>query len=405
MNYREAVRSALRGLRANKLRAALTTLGIVIGVSAVIVLVALGHGMQAGFAKTFGALGNQIVVTKTEGSAAGGQAARDLTDSDLTALRNDRRAPDVVAVTPVVTGAALLRADSGKYRTSLVGSTSDYLGVRNRQVVAGRFFTDEEVRGGAKVVVLGPEPLTNLFQGDVARALGAEVRIGRPKFKVIGVLKGDGQQDDLAVMPMDALRGYLLTKSKVVDQFLVRAVSTDRVPAALDQVNQVLGAEHQIRDPEDRDFEATAYQNLLDEATQFLTYLALFTVAVAAISLVVGGIGVANIMLVSVTERTREIGIRKAVGARRSAILKQFLIEACVLTTAGGLIGILFGTGVTLGGAAYLTAEIPNFPPPVLSIASIGIAFGISGAIGVVAGVYPAFRAARMRPIDALRFA
>jgi putative ABC transport system permease protein len=189
-----------------------------------------------------------------------------------------------------------------------------------------------------------------------------------------------------------------------VNQIILKAGSVGQVPAAVDEATAILSTQHHIRDPAKRDFEVTALQNLLDQANQFLTFLTLFTVAVAAISLIVGGIGVANIMLVAVTERTREIGIRKAIGAPRSAILKQFLFESCVLSGLGGLAGIILGVAVTLAAGAILPGAVPNFPTPELSVGSIFLAFGISLLIGVIAGGYPANRAARLRPIEALRY-
>jgi putative ABC transport system permease protein len=405
VNVGEAIRSAMRGLRANRLRSGLTTLGIIIGVSSVIVLVALGNGIQSGFNDAFGALGTQILVTKSDGSVPGGGVARDLTDGDVAALRNRRQAPDVASVTPVISGTAVLQSgNSGQFRDSVAGSTAEYLNVNNRDMVAGSFFTAEQERTNARVVVLGPNPVVNLFGGDAVAALGKDIRIGRASFTVIGVVKGNGQQDEIAIMPLGAARSYLLGGTDEVNQLIVKAASVAQVPAAMEQVTQVLSTQHHIRDPAKRDFEATALQSLLEQTNQFLTFLTLFTVAVAAISLIVGGIGVANIMLVAVTERTREIGIRKAVGAPRSAILKQFLIESVVLTMMGGLVGIVFGVAITLVAGVVLPANIPNFPAPEVSVGSVFLAFGISVAIGLIAGGFPANRAARMRPIDALRY-
>jgi len=404
MNLREAIRSALSSVRANRLRSTLTTFGIIIGVTAVIVLVGLGNGLTSNFNESFGALGTQIQVTKTEGSVPGGGVARDLTDEDVKALRNPREAPAVASVTPVVTGTALLESASGQYRSRIAGSTAEYLDVNNRDLVVGRFFTAAEERSRAKVVVLAPEPVTNLFGGQARSAVGAQVRIGRTTFTVIGVMAGDGQQDKLAVMPIETARSYLLGVGDKVNTIIVKAASTPAVPAALSQVNAILDYRHHIDAPGERDFEATALQNLLTQASQFLNFLQVFTVSIAAISLIVGGIGVANIMLVSVTERTREIGIRKALGAPRGAILRQFLIESTVLAGLGGVLGAGLGVGLILAGASVLPDLIPDFPPPQVSIPSIFLAFAISLGIGLLAGGYPANRAARMRPIEALRY-
>jgi putative ABC transport system permease protein len=406
MNLQEAFTIAMRSMRANQLRSALTTLGIVIGVSAVIVLVGLGDGMKAGFNEQFGKLGTQIIISKTNGSVPGGGAAKDLKDSDVTALRNPNQVPDVAEVMPVVTGNSLITYDQTQFRASVAGSTPEYLDMQNRELVVGSMFTESQERSKAKVVVLGPNPVANLFGGDAGAAIGQDVRIDRTNFKVIGVVKSNGQDDDVAIMPLGTVRAYVLGGggADTVNQIVVKAASVPQVQPALDEVTHVLSERHNITDPAKRDFEVTALQSLLDQFNQFLTFLTLFTVAVAAISLIVGGIGVANIMLVSVTERTREIGIRKAIGARRSAIMKQFLIESTVLAGLGGCMGIVIGTAITIAGAIVIPQVAPKFGAPQLSAVAIVIAFVVSLAIGVVAGGYPANRASKLRPIDALRY-
>jgi putative ABC transport system permease protein len=404
VNLAEAFTIALRSLRSNRLRSALTTLGIVIGVSAVIVLVGLGNGIKAGFNSQFGALGNQIQVAKINGTVPGGGAARDLKDSDVTALRNPTLAPDIGNVTPVVGGSELIEANQQQFRAAIAGSTADYLNVIDRDLVAGQMFTNEQARSNARVVLLGPNAVATLFGGDANAAVGKDVRVGRQTFEVIGVVKGNGQQDDTAIMPLGAARAYLVGGNDTVTQIIVQAASVPQVPQALAEVNKVLDQRHSIRDAAKRDFNATALQSLLDQANQFLTFLTLFTVAVAAISLIVGGIGVANIMLVSVTERTREIGIRKAIGARSSAILKQFLIESTMLAAMGGVVGIIIGTVITIAAAIIIPKVAPDFGAPTVSPWAILISFGVSLLIGLIAGGFPANRAARLQPIEALRY-
>jgi putative ABC transport system permease protein len=400
VNLYEAFRIALRGLRANRLRSVLTTLGIVIGVSAVIILTALGDGIKAGFSEQFGSLANQISVTPSQGD----RTARDITDNDVEALTDRVQAPDIASVVPIVTGAGLVQQPGGiRYRTSITGTTARYAVATNLDLLVGTFFDESQERAKAKVVILGPGPVTELFGGDAGRAMGADVRIGRSTFRVIGVTK-PAQQDDLVIMPIDAARSYVLGGDDTVDRVVVEAASAAAVPAAEEQVNAILGARHNIDEPSERDFQATPQQELLDDANQFLNFLSLFTTAIAGISLVVGGIGVANIMLVSVTERTREIGIRKAIGATRRAILQQFLLESTVLAALGGLIGVVFGIGISLVGGVVLPRAVPDFPPPTVSVAPVILAMSISLAIGLIAGGYPANRAARMRPIDALRY-
>jgi putative ABC transport system permease protein len=400
----EVVRIALRGLRANKLRSALTTLGIIIGVSAVILLTALGNGIQAGFNEQFASLNTQITITPTEGGVPGGGQARDLTENDMEALADPRDAPDIASVIPIVGGAALLQLGGDQYRTSVTGTTADYLTITDRDLTAGRGFDEQEVRTNAKVVVLGPNAVTELFGGNPAAALNQEIRIGSAVFRVIGTVEATGQQDDVAIMPIGAARSYLTGGDDELDTIIVRARSAEAVTAASDQITTILTDRHNIRDPAERDFDVQALQQQIQEATQFLSFLTLFTGAVAGISLVVGSIGVANIMLVTVTERTREIGIRKAIGARPRVILLQFLLESIFLSGLGGLMGIALGVGLALTGAAILPQLIPDFPAPAVDPFSIVLAFTISLLIGLIAGGYPANRASRLRPIEALRY-
>ncbi|HEY1973248.1 MAG TPA: ABC transporter permease [Pseudonocardia sp.] len=404
MNINEAFTMAVRSLRGNRMRSALTTLGIVIGVSAVIVLVGLGQGMKTGFNKSFGALGTQLIVSKANGGTPGGGQPRNLTDTDVSALKNPGDTPDIASVTPVVGGSGIAVYHQTQYKTSITGSTPDYLEVNNRDLASGENFTEVQYRANQRVVLLGPTAVQTLYGGNADAAVGTMVRIGRSNFKVLGTLAPNGQADDIALMPLGAARSYLVGGIDKVDTIVVKAASTDQVAAAQVEIQRVLDLRHLIRDPANRDYNVTALQSLLDQANQFLGFLTLFTVAVAGISLIVGAIGIANIMLVSVTERTQEIGIRKAIGARRSAIMKQFLIESTVLAGIGGLMGIFIGVFVTVVAAIVIPQVQPKFGAPEVSVLAILVAFGVSLVIGVVAGVYPANRASKLRPIEALRY-
>ncbi len=404
MSLREAVRIALSGLRANRLRSALTMIGIIIGVAAVILLVAIGNGVQISVNEKVQPLANLITVVPTTGNVPGSGAPKDLDDTDVTALQ--KQVLDAATVIPAIAGKALAETETTKFRAHVVGSSQGWLEVNNLDLQVGSFFDDGQVRSTAKVVVLGPTAAETLF-GDAAAALRQMVRINHQTFKVIGLMKSAGEPDDsYVIMPLSTARRYVYSGGNKVNQIFLQATKAAAVPAVEDQVIRILSDRHRIKDPTKRDFEVQSLRSQVDATNQILRILTLFTTSVAAISLVVGGIGVLNIMLVSVTERTREIGIRKAIGATRRAILQQFLIESVVLAGLGGIIGILTGVGLSALGAAIVPAFGPTFATfaPTVSIPSVVLSFALSLAIGLIAGGYPANRAARLRPIEALRY-
>jgi putative ABC transport system permease protein len=407
MNIRETLLAALRSLRSNGLRSLLTTVGIILGVAAVIILVALGNGMKAGFDAQFSKLANQITVSPATGAVPGGGTARNLTDEDVRALQNPSQAPDIATVTPVMTGSVTLTQGQAQERASMIGSTENYLDILDRTVEAGSWLNQSQEQGDEKVAVLGEQAVGLLWgqSAGIDQAIGSELRINNTTFRVVGVLTPDGQNDNVVLVPFGAARAYLVGNNNgEVNQIIVKSTSADTVNQATAELTTILDKQHYIKNPTDQDFTVHSFTNLLTQRTQFITFLTLFITAIAAISLIVGGIGVANIMLVAVTERTREIGIRKAIGAPRRAILYQFLTEAIMLTGLGGVVGVLIGIGVTLGGAVVVPKLVPSFPTPELTAAPVLIAFIVSLIIGLVAGGYPANRAARMRPIEALRF-
>jgi len=407
MNMGEMLRSALRSLRSNRLRSMLTAVGIIIGVAAVIVLVALGNGMKAGFDAQFSQLANQITITQATGAVPGGGTARPLTDQDVKALENTLQAPDIQSVTPSMTGSVVLTERQTQERASLVGATENYLDIADRSIAAGDWFTEAQEQGNQKVAVLGEQAISLLWgpRKNINQVVGSHVRIGSTTFTVAGVLVADGQNDNVVMTTFGAARGYLVGNNNgQVNQIVVKSTSANNVNQATAEITKILDKQHYVKTPADQDFNARTFSSLLTQRTEFITFLTIFITAIAAISLVVGGIGVANIMLVTVTERTREIGIRKAIGAPRRAILNQFLTEAVMLTGLGGITGVAMGIGIALGAGAILPRLVPSFPTPILSLGPVVMAFVMSLVIGLLAGGYPANRAARLRPIEALRF-
>jgi putative ABC transport system permease protein len=407
VNLREALRIAMRGLRANRLRSALTMLGIIIGVAAVILLVALGNGLKTSVNAQLEPLANLITIVPTVGNVPGGAAPKDLIDADVAALQDPALADHIETVIPATAGRALIETDAWRFRANVVGSTESWMEVNNQDVAAGSFFDEAQARTGAKVVVLGSSVATYLFGDDPVAALNQTVRMNRQTFRVIGVMQSVGEPgDSVAVMPLDTARRYIFGGGDKINQIIVQATQASAVPAAQDEVIRILSDRHRIKDSANRDFEVQSLRSRLDSFNQVLRILTLFTAAVAAISLLVGAIGVLNIMLVSVTERTREIGIRKAIGATRRAVLEQFLIESIVLAGIGGLIGVVAGVGLSALGARIAPSFGPTFESfaPAVTIPSIVVSFAISLAIGLIAGGYPANRAARLRPIEALRY-
>ena len=398
-----AFRLALRAVARSKLRAALTVLGILIGVAAVVTVTALGTGARERIAnqiEDFGSNSLFVFPQPTQVSGAKQKSTGRLTEADGRAIL--REATSVGAITGYMETQAQVVAADKNASTTVMGGSRDYLVVRKFTVDKGRMWTDVEERTKAKVVLLGSTVKDNLFPDD--DPVGAFVRIGRYPFRVIGVLAKKGpspfgdDQDDRVMMPAGSYRARVRPMGAGrVDSLLVSATSPDTVERATQQIDAILRQRHHIDELHEPDFRIRTQAEFRAAQEQIYGVLSLLLVSVAAISLFVGGIGVMNIMLVSVTERTREIGIRMAIGAREADILLQFLVEAVVLALIGGIVGTFVGIGGIFGLSKALEW------PMTLPIQALTLALGTSAAIGVVFGFLPARRAARLDPIDALR--
>ena len=398
MNFLEILRFAVRGLTANKLRSALTTLGITIGVAAVILLVAVGNGASAAIAASIQGLGTNVVNVSPARGGGQGASARPLTVQDAHALVDPIGAPDVKAASPVVNTTATATYGQTSYDISSVAGTEPaYFTTTNRDLAQGSLFTSEDVTAARKVVVLGPTTAESIF--GTSDPVGKNVLLNSIQFTVIGVLQAKGSTglqnaDDVAIAPISAVQNSLAGYGSL-SQIAVQATSADSVSLAQSEITAILNARHGIRLGGTADYQIQNSEQLLATRTSATETFTVLLAAVAAISLLVGGIGVTNIMLVTVTERIREIGIRKAIGAPRAAILGQFLAEATMLSLFGGLLGVAIG----VIGSRFTISGIK----PVVVPSSILLAFAVSALIGLFFGSFPANRAAKLRPIDALR--
>jgi len=407
MSFAESVRTALEAIRSHRMRSALTTLGILIGIAAVILTVGLGKGAQDQVRAQIDKLGSNLLIvspgsTTTTGGIRGGRGTSStLTGRDALALADRRVAPDIVRVAPVSSGSQSLVAGTTNWTTSVVGTTPDWLSVRARSVTDGRFLTQDDLDNARQVAVLGTTTSSQLFGR--RSPIGQTITIGDNTLTVIGVLNPVGasttaDEDDQAIVPQTTYASRISTSLNrgSVSTLYVEASSRSSLSAAYQEADHALLTLHGVS-AATADFTISSQQSLLSTATSTDRTLTVLLGGVAGISLLVGGLGVMNIMLVSVTERIREIGLRKALGATRTAIRRQFLVEASGLGFAGGVLGL----GLGIVGAMVLPHFVhqPVLISPVAALGAISVAL----VIGVVAGVYPASRAARLAPIDALR--
>jgi len=399
----EIFRVALGAVRANKMRSFLTMLGIIIGIAAVITMVALGEGAQRSVQERLQGLGTNVLTVRPGQQFSGGVDRGDaqLTTDDAEALR-DVAGGAIAAVAPQMQSRLQVEHGARNSNSSVIGTWPSYFPVNNHALATGRSFTEGEERGRRRVAVLGAGMGERLGVGDTRQLVGQTVRIGGTAFEVVGVLESKGGEgfnnpDEAVYIPMATAR-FRVFGSDRVGSIGVQAASAAEMDAAMVQIDEVLRREHRIRPGEASDFTIRNQATLLNTFQETARTFSFLLAGIAAVSLVVGGIGIMNIMLVSVTERTREIGIRKALGARRRDILLQFLIEALVLCLAGGVIGLALGAG-----GSFAMRTLGDFNAPISS-AAVVVALVFSAGVGIFFGLWPARRAALLAPIEALRY-
>ena len=406
----ELVRFAAGAIVAHPMRSALTSLGVVIGVAAVVMMTSIGLGAQQRVTSSIAGLGSNLIIISPGASRGpgggfvrqGAGTGESLTEADGEAIA--AQVEGVAAVAPIVRGGAQLAADGANWNTRVEGVTPDYLVARDLNIAQGRMFDEREARQGRKVIVIGPTVARELWGDD--DPIGKRVRVGRTPFEVIGVLESKGQsgfgqdQDDVVLGPLQAVRSRVVgrrVRGTAVQQIFVKAESEDTLDRVQEDATNVIREKHRIRPGDEDDFSVQNMASILEASQAAVATFTILLAAVAAVSLVVGGVGIMNIMLVAVTERTREIGLRMALGAKRSDVLIQFALEAVTLSLAGGLLGLTLGaTG------AFVLAKLGDWPVAIPAWAG-PLSLGFSMLVGLVFGAYPSWRAAQLDPIEALR--
>ena len=405
MNYSNLFRIAIRALIRNKLRAFLTMLGIIIGVASVIAMLAIGEGSKVNITKEMSGMGTNMIMVMPNmqsrgGVSLGASSSMALKYSDVEAIRNE--ASSVAAVSPEVRASGQVIFSNQNTQTTIYGVTEEYLTIRKFELSGGRVFNSGELKGMAKVCLLGQTVVENLFGAD-ADPVGLTIRVKNLPFLIIGVLKDKGEsgmgqdQDDLILAPYTTVQRRLAAID-YINGIYASALSEEKSAQAITEVQEILRRTHKLKESEEDDFRVMSQSELIATVSTITDILTILLGAIAGISLLVGGIGIMNIMFVSVTERTREIGLRMSIGGRGTDILKQFLVESILLSVLGGALGILFGYLIARGAGSLMSI------PPIIKVRTVVLAFSVCFVIGVFFGWYPARKAANLNPIDALRY-
>ncbi len=406
MDYQEIVTEALSTLTINKLRTGLAVLGIIIGIGSVIALISLGQSSQKSVQDQIQSLGSNILTVQPSGQMSGavrgaGGGGTTLTLDDATALKNATTLTTVSRISPEFSRRNQVTAGRNNTNTQIIGVEPQYADMRKLTLASGTFITEGNVSALSKVAVIGPQAASDLF-GEGADPMGQTVRVSGQTLTIIGVTAAKGgsgfnNPDDSIYVPLSTAQKQLFGDSSLTS-IAVEAKSQDIMTQAQDEIGYLLLERHKLKDPTSADFSIFSQNDILSTASQVTGTFTALLGGIAAISLLVGGIGIMNIMLVTVTERTREIGLRKALGAKKKIIISQFLIEAILLTFTGGMVGMVIGIGTS-----YVLSNVLSLPFA-FSVRSIALAIGVSGAIGILFGWYPARKAANLQPIEALRY-